>query len=57
MCMNNEHKIVCGVAGIHFYGLNVLKKNSLSNRQWMGGENFLLPVGIIGRKDSCQSEV
>lgn len=57
MCMNSEHKIVCGVAGIHFYGLNVLKKNSLSNRQWMGGENFLLPVGIIGRKDSCQSEM
>lgn len=26
MCMNSEHKIVCGVAGIHFYGLNVLKK-------------------------------
>ena len=58
MRMNNEHKIVCGILRIRFYGLKVLKKmNWLSKRQWIEGDSFLLPIVIIDRKGPCQSKM
>lgn len=58
MHMNNEHKIVCGILGIQFYDLNVLKRtNWLCKRRWMEGDSFQLPIVIIGRKGPCQSQM